>query len=1038
MRAQCLPASGAGAAFDGSAAPQRAREWRGTKMSCFKMRFVRRLALGFSAACLWMLAAPPASAATGVGISHTLEGCRPTAQSPVTFPDNGPFICPDNLYTTGNLGKSWNELDLVPGRVTLKAGNSAPATQLHAFVVAVDNMDAARPGYDVLSEVTLNAGKSSASCSAAISSAPAYLQPGVGGTDSTLYRTVTVTQDRNTTCVYDFYARLALGAHLYPGASLHFNLLNEQFDTGGIGAKDVSIPVKEILPQSLRKDMTAKADSDHQWTLQKTASTDRLDFGDVCSVNSPTSLPVQVTVTWTRSAGTQGNVNITTHVYAKNPAARTITVAVTDVIYKGTDQSTTLDTANSGNVDVPAVTESLVLTHTVSLPPNVAGAVGDYLNDVATATYTDKATGLPVPGTTTATASTQITAGVDANTAANITDSESITGSALTFSAAAPNIGAYTNYTAGTPTVGPVLWSSDIQTSSGQVVFDKTVMLSPKKITSGALSDTAYLVTTDTVPIALQSGPVTVNIVSNAKAKLTVSKSIPDILGAGERIEVTFHISRANDATYSRDVTLTFTGGGSTSQNTDLTGLVPDQYTVTETSAVFFPNGCNDSSCSFDAGLTPVGGNQQAVDLSADADGVVAHCTGTAAFVNEVRQGAFPQAQVQKITDPVLTGGDPDYNWTFTLTGPGAFGSVQAIAGAGAGYVNFGVPINLEGNYTVAETQKTGWDENSAVPSGGGNPPICAFTVNLPQDQGALFSCTFKNTKRGHAKVVKTVLNAPPAGSQAFTFQLRQGATPTDVGTTLESLVANAGNGGVLNFGTTLVPGQTYQLCEIVMPGWLTTLGDFVPNSFLPPDGVPANPNVDNSILCGNVTVAAGETKTFSIDNSPPPGGRALTIGFWRNWASCSDSKGKQKPTLDQTMYKMYQAGNRVFAGTPNGVTSVIDGVVGMRGENANATRDCPHAVSLLSKKNFSGKSQSSDPLFNMAAQLVAAELNIGAGAYTCPTVATAIITANGLLSKYNFNGTTHGKVTAADATLANNTAKTLDDYNNNRPGVCQ
>ena len=137
-------------------------------------------------------------------------------------------------------------------------------------------------------------------------------------------------------------------------------------------------------------------------------------------------------------------------------------------------------------------------------------------------------------------------------------------------------------------------------------------------------------------------------------------------------------------------------------------------------------------------------------------------------------------------------------------------------------------------------------------------------------------------------------------------------------------------------------------------------------------------------------------------------------------------------------MYTMYQAGKRVFAGTPNGVTSVIDGVVGMRGENPNATRDCPHAVSLLSKKNFNGKNQSSDPLFNMAAQLVAAELNIGAGAYTCPVVATAINTANGLLSKYNFNGTTHGKVTAADATIANNTAKKLDDYNNNRPGACQ
>src|SRR5207302_11268619 len=97
-------------------------------------------------------------------------------------------------------------------------------------------------------------------------------------------------------------------------------------------------------------------------------------------------------------------------------------------------------------------------------------------------------------------------------------------------------------------------------------------------------------------------------------------------------------------------------------------------------------------------------------------------------------------------------------------------------------------------------------------------------------------------------------------------------------------------NGGVINFTTLLVPGSTYQLCEIVMPGWSTNLGTFVPDSFYPPDGTVANPNVDNSILCANFTVAAGETKTFNVDNSPPPGGRALTIGFWKNWASCASS----------------------------------------------------------------------------------------------------------------------------------------------------
>lgn len=61
------------------------------------------------------------------------------------------------------------------------------------------------------------------------------------------------------------------------------------------------------------------------------------------------------------------------------------------------------------------------------------------------------------------------------------------------------------------------------------------------------------------------------------------------------------------------------------------------------------------------------------------------------------------------------------------------------------------------------------------------------------------------------AKVVKTVSGAVPSGTQAFTFQLRQGATTTTNGTILESQVANAANGGVINFATGLEPGATYQ-----------------------------------------------------------------------------------------------------------------------------------------------------------------------------------------------------------------------------------
>jgi len=98
----------------------------------------------------------------------------------------------------------------------------------------------------------------------------------------------------------------------------------------------------------------------------------------------------------------------------------------------------------------------------------------------------------------------------------------------------------------------------------------------------------------------------------------------------------------------------------------------------------------------------------------------------------------------------------------------------------------------------------------------------------------------------------------------------------------------------------------------------------------------------------------------------------------------------------------------------------------------------CKKAVALLSKQDLNGKSMSSDPAYNLAAQLMAAVLNVQAGAGICPSAATAINQAQALLTKYNFNGSgsyTSGanKFSAADAALANQLANTLDLYNNNK-----
>ena len=95
---------------------------------------------------------------------------------------------------------------------------------------------------------------------------------------STIYQTVTITQVANTTCVYDYYERLALGAHLFSGSSLHSNLWQPIPDLERHRSEGLSLPVNQIQPQELSKDMSATQGTDHVWNITKTAP-DSLSFG---------------------------------------------------------------------------------------------------------------------------------------------------------------------------------------------------------------------------------------------------------------------------------------------------------------------------------------------------------------------------------------------------------------------------------------------------------------------------------------------------------------------------------------------------------------------------------------------------------------------------------------------------------------------------------------------------------------------------------------------------------------------------------------
>jgi hypothetical protein len=461
---------------------------KGRRIHHRRVRGATRFAVAFLG-CLLLAPAMASAAPDPDHVQFTIQGCRLPAGE--TLPNTaGDFVCADADYTTGNLGKNWNELDLVPHRMT----TSTNIAQTYTMAIAADNMEAGRPGYDVISVPVVNTALSTGTCQLTTVGPQSTLNPGVGGTDQSIYRLLTITQSAGSTCVFDYYERLALGSAAFPGSSLHSDLLNQQFTTAGIGARDVPIPVNQIVAQTLSKTMTATTGATNAWNITKNASPTDLNFDTCSGAALAQDQPVTITITWTKTQVNANDVTLTSNITITNPAHRTITATVQDTMFSGTTQANQVGNPfTSAATNVPAES-SVTITNTQTVPFN---AQITHYNDVATATYTDLATGVAVPGSTTASASaTLANIGGVANNTASISDTESMTGTGLSFSldsTSPANVGSFGGgYVLGTPTTGPLTWTDTVN-ASGQIVFHKVVHVAGQRNTTGVLSDTASL-----------------------------------------------------------------------------------------------------------------------------------------------------------------------------------------------------------------------------------------------------------------------------------------------------------------------------------------------------------------------------------------------------------------------------------------------------------------------------------------------------------------------------------------------------------------
>src|SRR6266478_1560835 len=362
----------------------------------------------------------------------SFQGCRNDGS--ITLPNPNPpyagqFICPDTAYTGGELGKGWNELDLVPYRLTASTGKK-PVSPYSVTIAAGYLTNSGNAGYDIISIPTLNASLSDGSCTAPSAGAQTIgpsVTNGQGGDQKTIFRNLTISQDANSTCVYDWYQRLAIGSHLNPGASLHSYFFDKSYQNDNYQGhnSDVPIMLEESAGFSVSKTMNAVENTDHDWTVTKTAPS-QVMFPNVCSL-SQTSSPIQVTVSWQLLPADPYNISVSSTVAVSNNTHRPLNVSVTDDIYSGSNQTNLIGTETGSVNNLAPNTQGVNVPLT---PSSLTSPIGPTeFNDVVSATFTDPVVGDTFPGSAAASTAVSDNGGQVYDLASTINDTETLTGS---------------------------------------------------------------------------------------------------------------------------------------------------------------------------------------------------------------------------------------------------------------------------------------------------------------------------------------------------------------------------------------------------------------------------------------------------------------------------------------------------------------------------------------------------------------------------------------------------------------------------------
>lgn len=719
-------------------------------------------------------------------VQFRLEGCRNDGNPTLipggnTLPNtDGNFTCQDpsslggndTPYTTGNLGKGWNELDYVPHRLIATNSNNGGTVEYNVLIAA-DNADSnGIEGYDEIFDVQIITAPdtqnvfSDPSCQLSVGSQQIDTSGTVtGGIQDVIYRELTITQGPGSTCVIDWANRLAIGASLFPGSSLQSYMFeSEDFQKG---KRTVPIPVKDIVAVGIRKNMTASSGEGVTWNVNKSVNPTNLDLGNTCDQQVDNSGEVKVTVEWSVIPSSADSVKVITNIFVSNSASRDVRADITDEIFgniNDNDGKKSLNVETFNNVLVPANSEVFV-THTYDI--DAAPEDVSELSDKASAIIKDPAQpGNPPfssePIEVEFDLGDQIQIINDTSTTAVITEREKITGDSLVFSvdSLSDDLGDFIpSYSLGTErdsTDDPLVWESDTQypvacnQDSGCVVdsieFTKTVSVADGEIVAatGSLDDWVTLLASDgsSATSGTEMSPISVGVTSTALVDLDVQLIIPE-LDSGT-LDCTVEVTNTGD--FSQELTYNFTTSVNDITKT-LENLEPDMYTATVKS-------CGDF----------IGEMMDSVTFDLSSEPTIEDCSDE--IVLELEEPEVPLdpafAAVDKVTFPA--GGEN--GWQMVLIGPntGVDGIVLTTSdGTPNQYETFqGDSSDFElitGSYTITEVPREGW-----VQTGSNN---CEFDVELPDDSGKTFQCQFTNKKLG--KIIINKQTKPKYGS-GFSF----------------------------------------------------------------------------------------------------------------------------------------------------------------------------------------------------------------------------------------------------------------------------